>query len=416
MSPSPLHRQRPRHPLRLGPRPLPLHLLAHLSTLLSSSAALPNLRTGSLAWKPHLLPAGKDLERQVAAVDLEQFGHSVAREAGARMADFIEGIEAYRRHSYRRDLPPVPVVWQEGTTRLLAYGHEGAKGPAVLVVPSLVNRAYILDLTRQRSLMRHFADRGLRPFLVDWDAPGTAERDFSLDDYIAGRLARALDAVIAMAGRPALLGYCMGGLLALALAVRRADDIRRLALLATPWDFHAPTVANGRLMTTLRELLEDAINLHGEAPVDLLQAMFALLDPGGIERKFRAFGRLRAGSAKARNFVALEDWLNDGVPLVGTVARETLFGWYGDNSPARGAWLLGGEAVRPERFIKPTLLLVPARDRIVPPASALALAQAMPKATTRLVESGHIGMVSGARAKACVYAPLTKWLTRQDEV
>src|SRR3546814_6860749 len=89
----------------------------------------------------------------------------------------------------------------------------------VLVVPSLINRAYVLDLTAERSLLRWLAAHGLRPLLLDWGRPGAEERDFTLTDYIAGRLERALDALRAEeAAPPVLLGYCMGGLLALGLA------------------------------------------------------------------------------------------------------------------------------------------------------------------------------------------------------
>ena len=52
------------------------------------------------------------------------------------------------------------VLWRGGSARLLDYG--GAGRP-VLFVPSLVNRAYILDLAPGRSLVRHLAARGRRP-------------------------------------------------------------------------------------------------------------------------------------------------------------------------------------------------------------------------------------------------------------
>ena len=88
------------------------------------------------------------------------------------------------------------MAWRHGTTRLLDYGAAGAPVGALplLVIPSLINRAYVLDLSERASLMRWLAapgeGRGFRPFLVDWGAPGTGERRFDLTRYIAGRLAR----------------------------------------------------------------------------------------------------------------------------------------------------------------------------------------------------------------------------------
>lgn len=400
---------------RLGPRPLPFHLLSQASTLLSSRGVLPSLRSGSFAWKPHLAATAEGLRQNLGDIDPTEFDQAVEAEAFHRMDRFLTGIEAYRNHPYRRVLPDVPVVWRQGTTRLLDYSLPGATGGAVLVVPSLINRAYILDLTARRSLMRYLGQKGMRPFLVDWDAPGEEEKSFTLTDYIAGRLGGALDAVLERAGPPALVGYCMGGLLALGLGLLRQDDVRGLALLATPWDFHQPTDAQGRMVQSLQQMLEDAIAFQGELSVDLLQVLFTSIDPRGADKKFRAFASMTQKSAKARDFVALEDWLNDGVALAGPVARECLFGWYGDDEAVRGRWQLAGRPVEPKDFTKPSLAMIPIKDRIVPPASALALAQSLAKCRIRPVAAGHIGMMTGSRAKTDIYGYLLRWLKRVTE-
>jgi polyhydroxyalkanoate synthase len=359
-----------------------------------------------------LQATAEELNRQLEQVDADAFHRALEAEAWQRIDGFIRGIEAYRQHPSRRNLPDVPVVWQEGSTRLFDYSLPDAGGPPVLVVPSLINRAYILDLTSRRSLMRYLAARGLRPFLIDWDAPGAAEKDFAIEDYVAGRLSRSIDVILGLAGRPSVVGYCMGGLLAFAVCLLRQSDINGLALLAAPWDFHAPTADQGRLVAALEGPLDHIISLCGHLPVDLLQSMFSTIDPSAIDRKFRAFGRLKTRSAKARDFVAVEDWLNDGVPLTAAVARECLFGWYVDNLPGKGEWRLAGTPMLPAHFVKPALAVVPAQDRIVPPASALAFASALPRVKTRVVGSGHIGMTTGARAATDLYAPLGKWLQR----
>ena len=63
-----------------------------------------------------------------------------------------------------------------------------------LFVPSLVNRAHVLDLLPEASMLRWLAAAGVRPLLLDWGWPGEAERGFTLTDLVAGRLERALDA------------------------------------------------------------------------------------------------------------------------------------------------------------------------------------------------------------------------------
>ena len=61
-------------------------------------------------------------------------------------------------------------------------------------------------------------------------------------------------------------------------------------------------------------------------PIDALQMLFSLLDPGSVGAKYRDFGKQNQASARAQMFVAIEDWLNDGVPLAAPVAREVLAG------------------------------------------------------------------------------------------
>ena len=405
-------------PPRTGPRPLPLHLMTHVSTLMSSRAALPLLKNGSLRWKPHLAEAGESLNQSLqdgGEEALQKLDAAIVAEAARRHDVFLAGIDAYRHHRYHRALTPPPALWRQGSTSLLDYRLPETPKDAqpVLVIPSLINRAYILDLSKKRSVMRYLAEKGLAPFLVDWDAPGKEEENFTLTDYIAGRLEAALDQVVAATGRkPALVGYCMGGLLALALAQRRPESTAALILLATPFDFMTGRESSAAMMRALKGPMGDMIDAAKAVPVDMLQSMFASLDPGLAAKKFMAFTRLAPRSAKARDFVALEDWANDGVPLAGPVARECLFGWYGDNDPALGQWKISDSAITPEKVVAPSLLMIPHRDRIVPPTSALPLAERIPGAKLMMLSGGHVGMLTGPRAKTDVYGPLVRWIQR----
>ncbi len=400
---------------RLGPRPLALHLAVAALTWQSSRSAWPSWSSGSLPWKDE--KAAAELRKALQGVDPEAFSKALDGAVRARSLQLLRGIQAYQRHPYRRDLSDPPTLWQEGTTRLLDYGRKGPKGakggkkgPVLLFVPSLINRAYILDLAAGGSLVRDFAARGFRPLLVDWDRPGPEERRFTMTDYIAGRLEAALDAALALDDGPVIaVGYCMGGLLALALAQRRQRELAGLVLMATPFDFHAGGAAQARVLGRATLGLGPAMDLLGELPVEAIQALFAVLDPQLVVRKFLSFGRLDPANPKAEAFVALEDWLNDGVPLAAPVARECLQGWYGENTPAEGRWQVAGRVVDPARVALPALSLIPANDRIVPPGSARALAARLPRGEAMEPTLGHIGMVVSFKARAAVWEPLAAW-------
>jgi polyhydroxyalkanoate synthase len=148
----------------------------------------------------------------------------------------------------------------------------------------------------------------------------------------------------------------------------------------------------------------------GALPVDAIQSLFAALDPMQVIRKFLAFAELDPASDRARRFVALEDWLNDGMPLAAPVAIETLAGWYGANATATGNWRIGGAPVDPAACDVPSLVVIPAEDRIVPPGSARALASILPDVTAMSPAAGHIGMMVGGRAEREVWRPIADWI------
>lgn len=375
--------------IRRGPRPLLLHLL------LAGMPGTPGLApfwNGSMPWSG----------------GWPSWSSAAGGQGGVAPAELIAGVAAYRRHPWRREMAEPPVVWAEGGSRLLDYSPSGGGGTSepVLFVPSLVNRASVLDLFEGRSMLRFLA-AGRRVLLLDWGWPGEAERGFTLTDYVAGRLERALAAV----GAPVVLvGYCMGGLLALAAAQLRPERVRALGLLAVPWDFHAVEAQAARGLGQLVPLLEPLMALTQRLPIDAIQTLFAMMDPGGIAAKYAGFARLDQGSARARQFVAIEDWLNDGVPLAAAVARECLGGWYGENTPARGLWRVAGEPVDPARLRVPAFVAVPGRDRIVPAESALPLAGLIAGAVLHRPAAGHVGMVAGGSAERALWEPLQDWI------
>lgn len=394
---------------RAAPRPLPIHLAGPALMWLSSLGALQRAKSGSLDWSPPLRNAAEALASELNRAEPEALGRAVGAEALARIAGALAGIEAYRRHAFRRDVEDPPVVWSQGTTKLRDFG--GAGRP-VLMIPSLVNRWHTVDISEKRSFMRRLRARGFRPLLIDWDAPGPEEKRFTLTDYIAGRANAAFDAARELVGgaKIDLMGYCMGGDLALALALRRQDDLRTLTLHATPWDFHAEKPGIASLFFRIRPWMEGVIDRFGELPLDMLQTFFLAIDPALSDRKFRKFGTMDQAADGAREFVLLEDWLNDGTPLAAEVAKTCLFEWYGENSTAKKRWRIDGHVVDPGDVATPTFVVAPGSDKLVPPASARALGEAIPGAVVHEPPLGHIGMMVGGGGERFLVEPLVAWL------
>lgn len=354
------------------------------------------------------VPLGLHLAQALLASSARAAESPVPEAPDAMFSQTLAGIAAYHRHDFRRPPSESRTMLWEGTTHVEEFAGTGAP---LLVVPSLVNPAYVLDLLPRRSFLKFLSKSGYRPLLVDWGSPGTLERGFGLADYVA-RLARFIQAAAAEAGRPMpVIGYCMGGTLALAAALRAPQAVERLALMAAPWHFHAADNASQQSLARAALPLIPLIESLGEAPVEIVQSFFAALDPASTARKFSRFARLDPDSEDARFFVALEDWANDGPPLAAPAAIEVLRDWYALDLPGTGAWRMEGELVRPTDLAAPLLLAVPKRDRIVSPQSAHALYGHRPDAAVLRPSSGHVGMVVGKRAEAELWRPLSDWLS-----
>ncbi len=371
---------------------------------------MPLWKNGSLNWNPSLESDADALLEKLQDVPDTELRAAVDAENYLRAQAFQVGVKAYHAHPYQRDVTDPEPIWQQGGSSLLDYGGP-ADGPVVLAVPSLINKSYILDLNKKRSLMRSLAKKGLRCFLLDWGDLGEDEKGMGLEEYTAGRLQDCLDEVIHKTGRPvSLIGYCMGGVLTTALTTLCPEKVASLTLLATPWDFHAGDAPHARVIKASRFQLELTIRTFGFLPIDVIQTLFACIDPFSILRKFENFAKLEGNSSAAEKFVAMEDWLNDGVPLTGPVAEECLFDWYIKNIPAKKEWEMDGHLIDPGEITCPTLVIVPENDRIVPPESAYSLGNLIPNARTTTVSAGHIGMVTGRKAISSLYTPLSKWL------
>ena len=329
---------------------------------------------------PRPLPLFLELVRQVSERDPE-----LARDA-------LAGVRAYESAERRPRPPAMPETARVAGACLRDHGGEGS--PAVLV-PSLINPPRILDLDAQVSLAAAVARMGRRALLLDW---GNADARAHLS--VAGHIEELLLPLLRGIGEPAaLVGYCLGGTMAVAAA--SLVQCERVATLAAPWNFsHYPEDSRAALQDMWRHSRAASRDL-GALPMEVLQASFWSLDPARTVAKFAEFGRLDPGSAEAQRFVELEDWSNEGEPLPYPAARELIEDLFDRDLPGTGEWSVGGRAVTAALHV-PLLNLTAQRDRIAPASTA-------PAGATIGIASGHVGMVVGS-ARARLHEALKAFL------
>ena len=320
---------------------------------------------------------------------------SETAEDPAAMKAALAGLRRYQEAPREPPRAPMPAIAERHGAMLRDYGGDG---PAVLFIPSLINPPNVLDMG-ERSLLRWLTTHGRRVLLLDWGWPGPDRHAMT----VAGHIEEIALPLMASLGEPVdLVGYCLGGTMALAAA--RLAPVRSVATLAAPWHFNGFPEDSREKLAALWTAAIPAVDALGVLPMEVLQTAFWSLDPARTVAKFADFAAL--GSEAAATFVRLEDWANDGPPVAGAAAREMFESLFRDDLPGRGAWRVGGETIDPASLAAPLLNIVSTTDRIVPHATA-------PGAGERLdLALGHVGMVVGSRAREALWEPLAAWLSR----
>jgi polyhydroxyalkanoate synthase len=315
-----------------------------------------------------------------------------------RMAAALAGLKAYQKAGRTPATSPAPAAAGAGRAMLLDYGGDG---PAAVFIPSLINPPTILDLAEGNSLLRWLSTQGVHPYLVDWGTPTSDEAELSVGGHVETLLLPLIDTL----KEPAhLVGYCLGGTMATAAAALRPP--LSLVTMAAPWHFDGfPDEARDGLKQ-LWESAEPTARELGALPMEVLQTGFWKLDPTRTVGKFEMFGRLDPESDKARAFVALEDWANDGPPLTYGAGRELVETLFCGNAAGQGQWMVGGQSIDPAALSCPTLDIISSTDRIVPEATAARAGDVI------TLSQGHVGMVVGSRGRTALWEPLASWLSQ----
>lgn len=309
---------------------------------------------------------------------------------------------------------PHTVIHEQNKLKVRFYAPDPTKATAtpVVVIPSLINKAYICDLEPDRSLVGGLADHGHPVYLVDWGEFGPEDGATTVADVVLDLLHRAIDRSCRHAGaRDAfLLGYCQGGTLAAMYTALRPKRVRGLACFNAPVKFeHA-----GRFRTFTDPATFDVDEaMPGErlVPVDVMKVGFKLLDPVGAVTKYGAIEQAAGDPIRLARTMARERWLEENVPLPAPFAREFIRRTYQTDDLIEGRWELAGERIDFSAITCPLLVTAAARDFIAPEASVLPLAGASGSddVTAEVLRTGHIGVVVGSYGPRAFYPLLDRW-------
>ncbi len=317
------------------------------------------------------------------------------------------------------NIAPTPsrLVYQENKLRVLGYTAAIPRGRRrsvpVLIVNSLINKYYILDLTPGKSFVAYLAGQGIPTYMIDWGVPDAGDARLTLSDHVNRYLHHALEAVCADARveQAALIGYCMGGTLALMYTALHPALVRGLALLATPVDFNNNAILN---LWTRREYfdVDKLVDAFGNPPEQLLQSAFMMMKPTKNITKYVDLLQNADNEDFVETFLAFDYWVNDVVSLPGETFRQFIKWCCQENQLVQGKLKLGRRTVKLAQITVPLLNVVANHDDVVPRASSEALMSLVGSREKELlaVNGGHHGLSIGQSAVEVVWPQMTQWI------
>ena len=309
---------------------------------------------------------------------------------------------------------PSEIIPMDGTFEVHHYKTDSPqkfKTP-ILIVGSLINRHYILDLLPETSIIRYFQQLGFDVYATDWRMPTIKDEDMHLASYARDYLENAVDKVEEVTGsrNVTLFGYCWGGILSLIYSAMHPKNVKNLILHATPADF-------GKTPTVLESWIKDLdvkkfVNTFGNVPSSFLNIAFILRNPLEAALKYQFYFSQPRSIKEITQFFAVESWLYDSVPIIGKTFEKIIDDIYKKNLLIQNKMIVGGNLVDLKNITVPVLNIVGTNDDLVSAESSRTIIDVVASTDKQTIEfpTGHVGLCISKTAHKKLWPDVGKWL------
>ncbi len=324
-------------------------------------------------------------------------------------------LEPIRDNFYRT---PSEVIKMESGFQLIHYkpiSKKRYKTP-LLVVYSLINRHYILDLFPQASVIRKFLEQGFDVYATDWATPDSSIKNMTLEDHIQYCLDKSVHKVLEISGQKkvSLFGYCWGGIFALGYSALHSDNVKNLILHATPVDLEkTDTVVENFTKHIDADKLVESL---GNVPGSMINMTFLLRNPFEAVLKYNTFFGKPRPLQEMIQFFAIETWLYDSRPVIGAIYRDIVNSIYKKNLLIKNRLKIGEKTINLDNLKMPVMNIVGLNDDLVPPDSSKYIMCEISSKDKTLIEfpTGHVGLCVGQKAHEQLWPQVGEWLGKRS--
>lgn len=268
-------------------------------------------------------------------------------------------------------ITPGRVVFQNHLIELIQYDAqtETVYKEPILIMPAWIMKYYILDLSPSNSMVKWLVEQGHTVFIISWRNPTSDDRNLGMDDYFRQGAMAALDAIsdILPKRKIHLLGYCLGGTLAMITAAAMARDqdrrLKSLILLAAQGDF----TEAGELMLFINKsevsFLENMMWGQGYLDTKQMAGSFQMLRSYDLIWSKMIQDYMHG---KERGMIDLMAWNADATRMPYKMHSEYLDKLFLNNDFASGRYTIEGEHVVAENIHVPVFVVGTEKDHVAP--------------------------------------------------
>jgi polyhydroxyalkanoate synthase len=268
----------------------------------------------------------------------------------------------------------------------------------------------------------HLLARGYPTYVVDYGPISFSDRALGLEHWVNDVIPNAIDAVVRDSNRNEiqLVGWCLGGIMALLAAAAHELPLRSVAMVASPFDFTqvrmmAPirrlaALTGGALGTTLYRML-------GGAPAPLVSLGFRATALDRYLTKPVVLAQHMHDRDWIAHSQAVDEYMANMLAYPGRTFGQLYHQFFRENEIADGKLILADDTIDLAAIKVPVLAVGGKADVLAPVDAVRHVGSLLPNSPDVRVETapgGHLGVLTGRSAIRSTWIFLDEFLADYD--